>query len=59
MKKLYVGIDLHSTNNVLGISDEDDQKILWLQMSVGHVKSACYGDAHAILYQHARSFPLG
>ena len=27
MKKLYVGIDLHSTNNVLGISDEDDQKI--------------------------------
>lgn len=27
MKKLYVGIDLHSTNSVLGISDEDDQKI--------------------------------
>lgn len=27
MKKLYVGIDLHSTNSFLGISDEDDQKI--------------------------------
>ena len=34
------------------------RKRLWLQMSVGHVKSACYEASRAILYQYARPFPL-
>jgi hypothetical protein len=49
--------------NVVGIArrhilDEEQRNILWLQMSVGHVKSACYEASLAILYQYARPFPL-